>query len=87
MLHSSALPKTLWAEAACHAVWVLNCTLTNSLGGKTPLEAVTRKKPDLRGLHEWGDKVWVHLEKGDKLGGRVKEGQWIGVSEKNKGFQ
>ncbi|KAJ3991967.1 copia protein [Lentinula boryana] len=87
MLHSSGLPRTLWAEAARHAVWVLNRTSTKSLDGKTPLEAATGKKPDLQDLREWGDKVWVRLEKGNKLGGRVREGQWIGVSEKKKGFR
>lgn len=87
MLHSSGLPRTLWAEAARHAVWVLNRTSTKSLDGKTPLEAATGKKPDLRDLREWGTKVWVRLEKGDKLGGRVKEGRWVGVSEKRKGFR
>lgn len=87
MLHSSGLPRTLWAEAARHAVWILNHTLTKSLDGKTPLEAATGKKPDLRELREWGIKVWVRLEKGDKLGGRVKEGRWVGVSEKHKGFR
>ncbi|KAJ3737603.1 hypothetical protein DFJ43DRAFT_987438 [Lentinula guzmanii] len=51
----------------------------------TPLQAATGKKPDLRGLREWGDKVWVRLDGGDKFGGRVKEGQWIGVSDATEG--
>ncbi|KAJ3715640.1 hypothetical protein DFJ43DRAFT_973065, partial [Lentinula guzmanii] len=51
----------------------------------TPLQAATGKKPDLRGLCEWGDKVWVRLVGGDKFGGRVKEGRWIGVSDANDG--
>jgi hypothetical protein len=87
MLHSSGLPKALWAEAVRHAVWVLNRTSTKALDGMTPLEASTGQKPDLRGLREWGEKVWVRVEKGDKLGGRVREGRWVGVSEKRKGFR
>ncbi|KAJ3741612.1 hypothetical protein DFH05DRAFT_1578878, partial [Lentinula detonsa] len=51
----------------------------------TPLQAATGKKPDLRGLREWGDKVWVRLVGGDKFGGRVKEGRWIGVSDATDG--
>ncbi|KAJ3738566.1 hypothetical protein DFH05DRAFT_1598086, partial [Lentinula detonsa] len=51
----------------------------------TPLESATGKKPDLRGLREWGDKVWVRVESGDKFGGRVKEGRWIGVSDASEG--
>ncbi|KAF9067122.1 hypothetical protein BDP27DRAFT_1329297, partial [Rhodocollybia butyracea] len=65
MLHSSGLPKALWAEAVHHA-------------------ASTGKKPDVRGLHEEG--VGPGRE-GDKLGGHVREGHWIGVSEKRKGFR
>ncbi|PPQ85111.1 hypothetical protein CVT26_005400 [Gymnopilus dilepis] len=43
------------------------------------------KKPDLCGLREWGEKVWVRVEGRNKLGGRVKEGRWIGVNDKSKG--
>ena len=31
--------------------------------GMTPYEAVFGKKPDMRGVHEWGEKVYVRLEK------------------------
>ena len=31
--------------------------------------------------------MWVHLEvKGHKLGGRVREGRWMGISEESKGI-
>jgi hypothetical protein len=53
----------------------------------TPWEAATGKKPDLSGVREWGERVWVRVEKGDKLGGRVREGRWVGVDEKSKGFR
>ncbi|KAJ3884958.1 hypothetical protein GG344DRAFT_28059, partial [Lentinula edodes] len=55
----------------------------------TPWEAATGKKPDLGGVREWGEKVWVRLEKpkGTKLGGRVKEGRWIGMDDSSKGFR
>ena len=43
--------------------------------GNTPYEAAFGKKPDLSKVREWGEKVWVHVEKGSKLGGRVKEGR------------
>ena len=55
--------------------------------GMTPYEAAFGKKPDLSDVREWGDKVWVRLEvKGNKLGGRVREGQWMGISDKSKGI-
>jgi hypothetical protein len=87
MLHTSGLPWTLWGEAAHHAVWVINCTTTKALDGMTPFEAATGKKPDLCHVREWGEKVWVRLEKGTKLGDCMKEGHWIGVDDQSKGFR
>ena len=49
-------------------VWLLNQTLTKAVEGNTLYEAAFGKKPDLSKVHEWGEKVWVHVEKGNKLG-------------------
>jgi len=87
LLHSSGLPKYLWAEAACHVVWLLNRTTTKAMEGMTPYEAVFGKKPNLKGLREWGEKVYVRIEGGNKLGGRVREGCWLGVDEQSKGVR
>ena len=59
LLHASGLPKFLWAEAAQHAVWLLNRTTTRAIKGMTPYEAAFGKKPDLKGLREWGEKVYM----------------------------
>jgi len=85
MLHASGQPKFLWGEAARHAVWLKNRTPTKALQGMTPLEAAMGKKPDLRGVREWGSKVWVRNESSAKLGGRVNEGIWVGLDDKSKG--
>ncbi|CAA7259930.1 unnamed protein product [Cyclocybe aegerita] len=87
LLHSSGLPKFLWGEAARHIVWLLNRTSTKAVDGKTPYEAAFGKKPDLREVREWGEKVWVRIEGGNKLGGRVREGRWMGLDEKSKGVR
>src|SRR5271168_4942774 len=88
LLHASGLPKNLWAEAARHVVWLLNRTTTKAVEGMTPFEAAFGKKPDLGDVREWGEKVYVRLEKkGLKLGGRVREGRWLGVDEQSKGFR
>jgi hypothetical protein len=87
LLHASGLPKFLWGEAARHVVWLLNRTPTKAVEGKTPFEAAFGKKPDISGVREWGDKVWVRVEGGDKLGRRVKEGRWLGVDENSKGVR
>ena len=85
MLHASGQPKFLWGEAVHHAVWLKNCTPTKALGGLTPFKVACGRKPDLRGLHEWGSRVWVQNESKSKLGGRVNEGVWVGLDDNSKG--
>jgi hypothetical protein len=85
LLHASGLPKMLWGEAACHVVWLMNRASTKAVAGKTPYEAAFGKKPDLSQVREWGEKVWVRIEGGDKLGGHVREGRWLGIDERSNG--
>jgi hypothetical protein len=87
LLHSSGLPRFLWGEAARHVVWLMNRTTTKAVDGKTPHEAAFGDKPNLKHVREWGERVWVRTEGGDKLGGRVSEGRWIGIDERSKGFR
>jgi len=68
-------------------VWLLNWTSTKAVEGNTPYKAAFGKKPDLSKVHEWGKKVWIRVEKGSKLGGRVKEGRWMGVDDTSKGVR
>src|SRR6266478_6411755 len=63
----------------------MNRTSTKAVEGKTPFEAVFGIKPDLRAVREWGEEVFVCVEEGNKLGGRVREGRWLGVDEQSKG--
>ena len=35
----------------------------------------------MRGLHEWGNQVWVHTSDGTKLDGCSRIGRWIGYDE------
>jgi hypothetical protein len=54
----------------------------------TPFEAVFWQEPDLWDVCEWGEKVWVHVEKGNKLGGHVCKGHWVGIDDRTtNGFQ
>ena len=87
LLHASGLPKSLWGEAARHVVWLMNRTSTKAVTGQTPYEAAFGKKPDLREVREWGEKVWVRVEEGNKLGGRVREGRWMGLDDQSKGVR
>ena len=74
LLHASGLPQFLWGEAARHVVWLMNQTSTKAVDGMTPYEAAFGKKPDLRNVCEWGERVWIRTENGDKLRGCVREG-------------
>jgi len=78
ILHHSDLPKNLWGEAIMFAVWLKNRTSTRALGHVTPFEKLYGIKPDLGGLPEWGQRVWVHTDKGSKLDARAVEGRWVG---------
>jgi hypothetical protein len=52
----------------------------------TPYEAAFGKKLSLKGIREWGERMWVRIEGGNKLGRRVREGRWLGVDEQSKGI-
>ena len=87
LLHLSRLLKTLWAEAAMHVMWLMNRLTMKAIEGKTPFEAVYLKKPNLKGIREWGEKVWVHYGGGDKLGMRARKGRWLGRDVESNGSQ
>ena len=78
VLHHSGLPKSLWGEAVLFIVWLKNRVITRALGTVTPFEALNGSKPDLSGVPEWGQPVWVHVDSGSKLGGRAAEARWVG---------
>ena len=84
MLHDSKLPKFLWGEALKYAVYVKNHTWTHALDNTTPFEVLTSSKPDISNLRAWGQKVWVHDQKGTKLDGRAKKGYWVGIDDESK---
>jgi len=82
MLFSSGLPKSLWGEAVSHAVYLKNRSSTRILDEKTPYEVFYGVKPNLRGLPEFGAKVWVHTPEGSKLDGRSVIGRWVVLMRK-----
>ena len=77
-LIQSGLPQALWAEAANHTIWVKNQSLTKVLGNVTPLERLTGQKPNLAGVPEWGQQVWVHTDSSTKLDRHGVPTHWIG---------
>jgi len=53
-LIQSRLPKSLWAEATNFIIWVKNRTTTKVLGDVMPHKKLTRWKPNLARVPEWG---------------------------------
>ena len=82
-LAQSGLPNFLWAEAAQFVVWLKNRTPTKVLGNVTPYEKVTGLKPNLAGIPEWGQRVWVRRGKGNKLDMRALKAHWVGYDEQS----
>jgi transposase InsO family protein len=83
MLHQSGLPEYLWGEAVQHAVWLKNRSSTRVLGDVTPLERLTGIKPNIAGVPEWGQPVWVHISKGSKLQARGVKARWVGYDRES----
>ena len=52
---------------------LMNRVSTKAVEGRTPYEAVFRRKPDLQRVYKWGEKVYVCVKDRNKLGGCVKE--------------
>jgi len=62
----------------------MNQSSTKAVTGQTPFKVAFGKKPDLQEVREWGERIWVHIEEGNKLEGRVREGRWMGIDERSK---
>jgi transposase InsO family protein len=83
LLHHSGLPKTLWGEALHHATWLKNRSSTRILGIITPYERLNGHKPNIAGVPEWGQRVWVRNLKGNKLDVRGLLARWVGFDKES----
>jgi hypothetical protein len=53
------------------------------LGAITPYERLHGHKPNLAGVPEWGQHVWVHNLKGSKLDARGLPARWVGYDKES----
>ena len=82
VLHASGLPSFLWGEVVRHIAWLKNRTPTKGVTeGKTLYEMLYQRKPTLKGVHEWGEKIWVHVTGNNKLQARGVPARWLGYNE------
>ena len=82
LLFESGLPIKLWSRLVETATYLKNRSPTKALGGKTPYEALYKRKPDLSNLTIIGSKAWVAIphEKLQKLDARSAECRLIGYA-------
>ncbi len=91
LLGAPHLPESLWAEAFQYAIYILNRTPTDVLGGKAPLE-VWDNKPlgSLHHIREFGSVCFKHVEAGDrpnKLAARAEKMFLVGVNPKSRSWR
>ncbi|CAB1105053.1 unnamed protein product [Ectocarpus sp. CCAP 1310/34] len=91
MLGAPHLPSELWAEAFQTAIYLKNCTPTEVLGGKSPLE-VWEGKPlgILLHVHEWGSMAFKHEEarfRPNKLAARAKKMYLVDYYTKGRSYR
>jgi hypothetical protein len=88
MLIESGLPKFLWAEGWRHSIWLRNRSPTSALPNfKTPMEAATKKKPNLSKLLAWGTTIWLKVKGAKDLERHAIEVRFVGYDVQAKGFR
>ena len=85
MLEAGA-ESSLWGEALAAACHVCNRCPHTALGGKTPEEVWTGRKPRVDHLRVWGCEAWVLIPKGQrdgKMGPRSRPMRFVGYAAKH----
>jgi hypothetical protein len=80
-------PKSLWAEAMRHVVWLMNRTGSRTLQGRTPFEMARGTVPAMTNVREWYSEIWVHTPEAGKLEKRAIKGHFIGYDNETKGYR
>jgi hypothetical protein len=90
MLADARLPPELWGEAVITASYIRNRTPIG-LGGMTPEEAYSGKKPSVSHLRAWGCVAYAHLaaeqRDGDKLAPNAVRTALVGYMPTSKQYR
>jgi hypothetical protein len=88
LLKQRGMPAVFWGEAVVTAVYILNCSPTKALNGRTPYEAWRGRKPAVSHLQVFGclafGKELGHI---GKLDDRSTLGVFIGYTESSKAYR
>ena len=89
MMFACALPLQYWGDAVQYAVYILNRSPTRAnVKRSSPLEMLTGKVPDLRGIVVFGSPCSVYRDpRKNSLLKRSQRGIIVGVSEETKGYK
>ena len=89
MMSQASLGKEFWAEAVNTAVHIRNRVPSVAVGGVTPIELWSGKKPDVSYFRVFGCPVDVHVpdEKRQKLDSKSKKMVFVGYPEGQKGYK
>lgn len=70
-----------------YITWLKNHLPSRAIPGHTPYEFVHKTKPNLAQAHEFGARVYVHLQDAGKLEAKAEEAIFIGVDDESKGYR
>ena len=85
LLIEAKLPKTMWSYALKAAAYIRNRCLNKRIG-MTPFEAVTKRKPNLKHMHVFGQTCFAFVNNPKKLDDRAKRGIFVGYDRDSPAF-
>ena len=89
MLADAKLPHKFWAETLSTAVYLRNRSPTVAVKGKTPFEAWTGRKPNVKHLRVFGCEAYAHVPKDErkKLDSKARKCILLGYGAETKGYR
>jgi hypothetical protein len=80
MLADAKLPHKFWAETLSTAVYLRNRSPSVAVKGKTPFEALTGQKPNVKHLRVFGCEAYAHVPKDErkKLDSKARKCVFLG---------
>jgi hypothetical protein len=89
MLVDAKLPHKFWAEALSTAVYLRNRSPTKAVEDKTPYEALTGNRPDVKHLRVFGCVAYSHVPKDErkKLDSKSRKCILLGYGNETKGYR
>ena len=85
MLIEAQLPKSMWSYAVKTACFVRN-RCYNPRTGKTPVELLTGRRPNLSKMNIFGTKCFAYVQDKKKLDPRSKQGIFVGYDDQSPAY-